>query len=283
MWPLSWKTSVAPSGSWLTQTASRGIIGGPGQSGSVGVNANITGLVAGTYSTVVTISASDANGIAVQGSTHTFTVTLTIFPPCRLLTPSPANLAISLAQGQTTSSALNVVLSESGTCGRPVTWHASTSSQWLVLTAASGTDSGTGSLFGVNASAVNLLSGTYTGTITIVATDSTGSVVGNTQSVTVTLTVTGFTISGTVLACADQTCASSQPLAGATVTVMSGSTTVATTAANASGNYSFSNIPMGSYTITASGYDASNTHYMGNLLLTLTGDAPNTTIQALPG
>ena len=94
---------------------------------------------------------------------------------------------------------------------------------------------------------------------------------------------TGFTISGTVLACADQTCASSQPLAGATVTVMSGSTTVATTAANASGNYSFSNIPMGSYTITASGYDASNTHYMGNLLLTLTGDAPNTTIQALPG
>ena len=283
MWPLSWKSSVAPSGNWLTQTASRGIIGGPGQSGSVGVNANITGLVAGTYSTVVTISASDANGIAVQGSTHTFTVTLTIFPPCRLLTPSPANLAISLAQGQTTSSALNVVLSESGTCGRPVTWHASTSSQWLALTAASGTDSGTGSLFGVNASAVNLLSGTYTGTITIVATDSTGSVVGNTQSVTVTLTVTGFTISGTVLACADQTCASSQPLAGATVTVMSGSTTVATTAANASGNYSFSNIPMGSYTITASGYDASNTHYMGNLLLTLTGDAPNTTIQALPG
>jgi hypothetical protein len=283
MWPLSWKTSVAASGSWLAQTASRGTIGGAGQSSSVGVNVNITGLAAGTYSTVVTISASDANGIAVQGSTHTFTVTLTILPPCLLSTPSPATLAISLAQRQTTSSALNVVLSENGTCGRPVTWQASTSSPWLALTAASGTDSGTGSSFGVNASSVNMLPGIYTGTITIVATDSTGSAVGNTQSVTVTLTVMGFTISGTVIACTDQTCVSSQPLPGATVTVISGGTTVATTTANASGNYSFSNIPLGSYTITVAGYDVSNTHYLGSLLLTLAGDAPNTTIQALPG
>jgi Viral BACON domain/Carboxypeptidase regulatory-like domain len=283
VWPLSWKTSVSPSGNWLTQTASSGTIGGAGQSGSVGVNANITGLVAGTYSTTVTISASDASGVVVQGSSQTFTVTLTILPPCLLSTLSPATLTLSLAQGQTTSSALNVMLSEIGTCARPVTWHASTSSSWLALTASSGTDSGTGSSFGVNASAVNLLPGTYNGTITIKATDSTGSVVGNTQSVAVTLTVTSFTISGTVIACTDQTCVSSQPLAEATVMVISGSTTVATTTANASGNYSFSNIPLGSYTITAAGYDASNTHYMGSLMLTLTGDAPNTTIQAPPG
>ena len=44
VWPLSWKTSVAPSASWLTQNASSPTIGSAGQSGSVGVAANIAGL-----------------------------------------------------------------------------------------------------------------------------------------------------------------------------------------------------------------------------------------------
>jgi len=283
VWPLSWQTSVTPAASWLTLIQASGTIGGTGQSGSLGVNSNVTGLVAGSYSTTVTISASDASAVAVQGSTQTFTVTLTVLPPCVLSPPSLARLAFSLAQGQATSTALNVALSESGTCARPVTWQASTSSPWLALTATSGTDSGTGSTFGVNASAVNELPGTYTGTITITATDSTGSVVGSAQSVAVTLTEKGFTISGTVIACADQTCATPLPLAGATVTVTSGSTTVATTTADASGNYRFSNMALGSYTITVAGSDASNTHYVGSLALTLTGNASNTTIQALPG
>ncbi|HYX51596.1 MAG TPA: carboxypeptidase regulatory-like domain-containing protein, partial [Ktedonobacteraceae bacterium] len=279
VWPLSWRTSVAPAASWLNMTSANTTITGTGQSGSLQVTPNISGLVAGTYSTTVTIAASDANGVTVQGGTQNFTVTLTVLPPCLLSTPTPATLAFSLAQGQTSSSALTVGLSESGTCVRPVIWQASSSSSWLMLTATSGTRSS----FGVNASAVNVTPGTYTGTITITATDSTGSVVGSAQSVAVTLTVTGFTISGTVLACTDQTCASSQALAGATVTIMKGSTTVATTTADASGNYSFSNMALGSYTITAAGYDGSNTHYTGNLSLTLTGNALNTIIQAPPG
>ncbi|MGZ3624192.1 MAG: BACON domain-containing protein, partial [Ktedonobacteraceae bacterium] len=81
VWPLSWQTSVAPSASWLTQNITSPTIGGAGQSGSVGVGANIAGLVAGTYSTTVTITASDANGVTVQGSTQTFTVTFTVLPP----------------------------------------------------------------------------------------------------------------------------------------------------------------------------------------------------------
>ncbi len=282
MWPLAWNTTLTPSASWLTQTAASGSIGGTGQSGSLGISANINGLGAGTYSTTVTIAASDASGVAVQGSTQTFTVTLTILPPCILLTPTPATLAYSLAQGQASSAPLAVALSESGTCARPVTWHASSSNSWLVLTANSGTDTGRGSSFGVTASAVNMPPGTYTGTISITATDSSNSTVGSTQAVSVTLTVTGFSISGTVFACADQICAMPQALAGATVTVMNGSSTVATTTATASGTYSFSNIPLGSYTITVAG-DASNTHYVGSLSLTLTGNASGTTIQAFPG
>ena len=144
-------------------------------------------------------------------------------------------------------------------------------------------DSGTGITFGITASALNEVPGTYPGIITITATDSTGLAVGSPQSVAVTLTVTGFTINGTVQACADQTCASPQTLAGAIVTLVSGNTTVATTTADASGNYGFTNIPLGSYTITATGYDANNTHYTGSLSLTLTGNALNTTISVLPG
>jgi len=283
VWPVAWKINIAPVASWLTLTSSGGTLNGTGQSGILGVNTSIAGLAAGTYSTNVTIAVSDASGVAVQGSPQTFSVTLTVLPPCVLSLPAPATLAFSLVQGQATATALNVALSESGTCARPVTWQASTSNAWLALTATSGTDTGTGSTFGVNASAVNLLPSTYTGSITITATDSTGSAVGSAQSVAVSLTVTGFTISGTVLACADQTCATPLPLAGATVMIISGSTMVATTTADASGTYSISNLALGSYTITVAGSDASNTHYVGSLALTLTGNALNTTLQALPG
>jgi len=64
---------------------------------------------------------------------------------------------------------------------------------------------------------------------------------------------------------------------------MNGSTTVASTTADASGTYSFSNLALGSYTITVAGYDASNMHYVGSLSFTLTGNASSTTIQTLPG
>jgi hypothetical protein len=135
----------------------------------------------------------------------------------------------------------------------------------------------------VNAlAAANLSPGTYTGTITITAIDSNGTAVsGSGQTVTVTLTVTA-TLSGTAIACTDQTCASSQPLPGAMVTVVSGSITVATTTADASGNFSFANVPLGSYTLTVTGTDASNTPYSGSLPLTLTGNASKIIIQAFP-
>ena len=283
-WPLSWKVSVAPTANWLMLTPPNNSIGGNGQSGSLGVTANITSLGAGTYSTTVTIAASDASGVPVQESLQHFTVTLTVLlPPCQLSTPSPATLAYSLVQGQATSTPNMVVLSESGTCARPVTWQSSTSNSWLALAATSGVDTGTGSSFGVTASAVNEVPGTYTGIINITATDSTGLAVGSPQSVAVTLTVTGFTINGTVQACADQACASPQALAGATLTLVSGNSTIATTTADASGNYSFINIPLGSYTINVVGYDANNTHYTGSLSLTLTDNALNTTILVLPG
>jgi hypothetical protein len=279
---LTWKTSVSPAAGWLTKTAG-GTIAGNGQSGSISVAAKTNGLTAGTYNTAVTISASDSSNVTVQGGTQTFTVTLKVLPPCVLSTPAPSTLALTLAQGQATSSALAVVLSESGTCARPVTWQASSSSAWLTLNAPSGTDSGSGSSLGVNAEASSLSPGSYPGKITITATDNFGAAIGNTQTVSVTLTVTGLSVSGSVLACLVINCTPPLALAGATVTITSGSTTVATTTADASGNYSFSNIPAGNYTITATGFDGSSNHYTGNLALALSGNTSNVIINVLPG
>ena len=120
VWPLTWNTAVAPAASWLTQTGSSGSISGTGQSGNDMVGVDITGLVAGTYSTTVTITSSDASGVAMQGSTQTFTVTLTILAPCVLSNISPNSLTFTVPQGTTPSSTQMVSLSETGTCNSPL-------------------------------------------------------------------------------------------------------------------------------------------------------------------
>src|SRR6266699_3009290 len=161
VWPVTWNTGVAPRASWLTMSPRKGTILGTGQSGSIGVGVNMASLQAGTYTTHVTIAASDASGVAVQGSAQTLAVTLTVLPPCVLSPPTPATLAFSLAQGQATSTTQNVTFGETGTCSRPVNWTASASSAWLVLPTLSGTDGGSGSTFGVNVTAASLVPGTY--------------------------------------------------------------------------------------------------------------------------
>jgi carboxypeptidase family protein len=247
------------------------------------VGASIGALAAGTYITQVTITASDANGVTVQGSAQSFAVSLTVLPPCVLSPPAPATLAFSLPQGQSASTTQEVIVKETGTCARPVSWKASASDAWLVLLKTAGNNNGT---FGVNVTAASLVPGTYSGTITITATDSSGAtVIGSGQMISISFTVT-TTLSGSVVACPGSTpptCTTSQPLPGATVTLMSGSTTVATTTADASGNYLFSGIASGTYNISVAGYDASNNPYIGSLTLTLTVNTSNVTIQAFPG
>src|SRR5260370_18167058 len=103
---------------------------GTGQSGSIGVAVTIAGLSAGTYQTTVSISATDASGAPAQGSSETFTVTLTMLPLCTL---SPqASLAFTVAQGQT-ATAQPVAVSETGTCARPASWTATIAQTCLVL------------------------------------------------------------------------------------------------------------------------------------------------------
>jgi hypothetical protein len=195
VWPLSWKTTAAPAASWLTQTSSSGTIGGAGQSGSLGIGVDNTGLVAGTYSTTLTIAASDARNVNVQGSTQTFTVTLTILLPCVLSPISPNSLVFTVPQGTSPSPAQTVSVSETGMCNLPITWTASTGGlkPWVVLSATTGTDSGIGSTLGVSIDPTGFPPGTYSypGIITITATDSTGATIsGSGQTISLTLTVT---------------------------------------------------------------------------------------------
>jgi hypothetical protein len=72
-------------------------------------------------------------------------------------------------------------------------------------------------------------------------------------------------------------------LPAATVALQQGGATIATTTADAAGNYTFSGLAPGSYTISVAGFDASNTHYVGSTTVTLAANTQNVTVQAFPG
>jgi hypothetical protein len=97
--------------------------------------------------------------------------------------------------------------------------------------------------------------GTYTGQITVSATDSNGVVVqGTPQTIPVTLTITA-SVQGTIFACSGPppTCPNPQALAGATVTLVSNGVSIQTVIADAFGNYTFTHVAPGTYTINGSG------------------------------
>jgi len=125
--------------------------------------------------------------------------------------------------------------------------------------------------------------GTYSGTITISASDSGGGTVqGGSQMVAVTLTVTGINISGVLNACTDSTCATSAPLAGATFALLdSAGTQVAIAVTDGSGNYAFPNLAPGSYTVSVT--DSANNHYIAGTLFTVSGDQTGVAVNVYPG
>jgi len=208
----------------LTLTPSSGSLAASGQSVPVTVAANIAGLNAGTYSTQVSISATDGSNAPARGSPQVFTVTLTVLPLCQLQV-GPLSLSYTVGQGQS-SSAQNFSLSEIGNCAFPVTWQANGdagSSGWLVVGPPS---SGAGSAtVPVRVNAQSLSPGSYTGTITVSATGNGGAIVQNSpQMVSVTLTVTDYTFNGSVIACSDSNCTSSKALPGASLSLLNTAT-----------------------------------------------------------
>ena len=281
-WPLSWQATKLVRAPWLQLSPSSGTLAASGQPTSINLNVNISRLNVGTYSTTVSIAASDGPN-SVQGSPQSFMVTVTILPPC-VLSVVPLTLPFSVAQGQPAPPAQSFSLSESGNCALPVTWTAtgdSGSSSWLTIgPPTSGTGSATVS---VNVNPTGLVPGTYAGKITVTAVGNGGAVVLNSpQTVNVSLLVTGYSLSGTVIACSDSNCTTSKPLPGAALTLVNSSTNQSINAtADSSGNYSFSNLALGAYTLTATGTDGTY-NYLGTASLNITGNQSNYNIDTFP-
>ena len=277
-WPMNWQAVIPRSTHWLQLSPASGTLPASGQPVTMGLTANIANLPAGTYSTHVSINATDGSNAVAQGSPQVFEVTITVLPPCAL-TVGPTSLAFSVAQGQAPPAAQSISLSEDGTCALPVTWSVtenSASSGWLSI---GPSNSGTGNAtVSVSVNPQGLAPGTYKGKITVSASDNSGTVLVNSpQTINISLVVT-VSLSGTVMACpTGGTCV---PLPGAMLTLTNTTTNKSVTAtADSSGNYSFSNLATGTYTLTATGSIAP-LNYLGTATLTLTGNQTGFTINA---
>lgn len=285
-WPVSWQAHITSHARWLMLSAIGGSISASGQSATLTATVNAGSLPPGTYLTQVSISATDSASMQTQGSPESFSVTLTILPACQLQA-SDNNLSFSTATGQV-SATQNITIQESGNCARPVSWSAtgnSGSSSWLILSPPNGSDNGAGATISVSINANALAPGTYNGTIAIAASGTGSSFVqGSPLTVAINVTVTGFSVSGTVTACPASGCTSPVPLPGATVSLVSASgTTIASTVTGATGTYSIPNIALGSYTVSVAGSDATGVHYTGTTTVTVTGNMSGINVNVLPG
>ncbi|HZU65871.1 MAG TPA: BACON domain-containing carbohydrate-binding protein [Ktedonobacteraceae bacterium] len=287
-WPLNWTTALnPPSSTWLTLTPASGSIKTGGEVATIQVSVNTTGLLPGTYSAQVAINATDNSGAPAQGSPQTFTVTLTVVLPCTFQSP-PSPLLFTALEGQPASPASQTfTIAETGGCSYPVSWTAvgdPNSTTWLSFTPISGSDGGTGSLVTVTIASTNMAPGTYTGQITVSATDNNGVSVQGAYVVTVQLTITA-NISGTIFACAGlpPSCSNPQPLAGATVTLISNGNAIQTVISDPSGNYVFTHVPPGLYIITISGMQGGMQYNGVSSSLQLSGNISGFNIDVFSG
>ena len=174
--------SVSTSSAWLTATPASGTTGG-----TISLGVNPAGLVAGSYSGAVTITAPGASN-----SPQTVGVSLNVSGQPNL-TLSPGTLTFTYQTGGSTPPTQAVSVSSSSGA---LSYTTATSANWLTASPASGNTPGTVNV-GVNPS--GLSAGTYNGTVTLTA-----AAAGNSpQKVNVTLTVSsgapGLSLSPTSL------------------------------------------------------------------------------------
>ena len=174
---LTWTASESLS--WLVGSPASGALA-PGQSGTINLTVSTAGLEPGTYSGAITISAPGATN-----SPALVSVSLVVTAaPLPVLNVSPASLSFSAPQG---SNPANQTLTISNTGQGTLSWTASESLSWLSGSPASGslvTGQTAAVTFAVNTA--GLVSGTYSGAITVSGPGATGSP----RSIPVTLTVT---------------------------------------------------------------------------------------------
>jgi len=181
--PKGLNFSLAISGApfnaaWLLISATSGV-----SPGSIKIQTNPTGLAAGSYGGVITVTASSGGTVYTQ----TASVTLLVGSPAPTISATPATLSFSYTTGNpipAPSLTSNFILSSSGTA-LPATVSVS-GATWLTV-APTGNISLVGLLntLSVTVNPTGLTPKVYTGTIKISAPNATN----KTLSVTVTLTV----------------------------------------------------------------------------------------------
>jgi hypothetical protein len=183
--------------SWLSidsSDLSKGIVhlGSPANT-TIGVDAS--SLNAGTYTGKIVLTAVDGiNNQPVRitdqdGTSQIIEATLMVHSPCSLGLPSQSCLNFSAEAGAIlTPQSLTIGID--GYCTSPIMISASTDQDWLTVTTSSSTISGGNvSVISVTATPTKLLPGAYSGSISILANDGNGKVLGSPQTVDVSLNV----------------------------------------------------------------------------------------------
>ncbi len=193
LWSAVATTTVG--GAWLTVTPASGVLA-PQTTATLTVTITVLKtLIPGTYTGSVTITGKGSTGLIASGSPQTLPITFIVTAPCSLSTPLPA-LAFQSVLGQAAPLPQQITLNAAASCVNPLNWSAAVATvpaggTWLTATPAIGTVSAAlPSLTSAGIVNTGLLAGTYSGSITISATDSvTHLAAGLPQVVTVTLTV----------------------------------------------------------------------------------------------
>ncbi|HEX6554961.1 MAG TPA: hypothetical protein VF026_19495 [Ktedonobacteraceae bacterium] len=190
---LNWQMSAATNfgGAWLSVDPAGGNLASH-QSKTVNLTVSLLdGLTPNTYTGMVTITGTDSSGHSVPGSPQAIPVTFNVLVPCTI-TGAPSVLNFAGVAGQPDPPAQTATISASGTCLHTLNWKASTgNASWLTATPSSGsTTIKAAAATKIGIVLAGLHPNTYTGQVTITATDSvTNQSVGTPQIITVTLNV----------------------------------------------------------------------------------------------
>lgn len=178
---LHW-TATASGGSWLAVSPSAGILTAH-QSVSFDVATTVSStLTPGTYKGAVTIIGTDGYGHPASGSPQVVPVNLLVRSACTF-NASPGTLKFTGISGQAALVSQQVALLAVSSCTHTLKWIVTTSGgTWLSASVA-------GTTLYVGATLAHLSVGSYSGAITVTASDSvTGLLVGVPQVVPVALT-----------------------------------------------------------------------------------------------
>lgn len=192
---LTWIATVTTTpagGTWLVPAPATGAAS-LAAAGTTNVGVVTTGLVAGTYSGTLTISAKDSVTGAVVGKPQAIPATLTVQPACTLQAPSvttetfKAEAGASPAPQTFTLGVLgackgNVLITPTITLGAGAGWITVTPNPATILTGGTAT-------FTVTINSAALTAGSYTASISLAGVNGGVAIAGSPQTVGVALTV----------------------------------------------------------------------------------------------